>query len=316
MNDSASFIVEGVTEVNLWAWQDNDGLAHVGVSEGSDMGKVLDITMSNPKIRTIAELWEFCGSVETVIQQCTRWLREVPFRVSVLPSMVEVPVALEECWAAGVTYEMSRDARMEESEYAQDLYRRVYEDDRPELFFKAPGRRIVGTGKPMGLRRDSEWHVPEPELTVILDPTGEIFGYTVGNDLSSRDIEGRNPLYLPQAKIFHCSAALGPSVALAGTLNPADRSIAMTIVRGSGTLFQGVVPVSRMRRTVDELVGYLRREWPIEGWTALMTGTGLVPPSDVALKDGDIVTITIDGIGTLVNSMRRIGPDWASVPTY
>ena len=298
--------------VNLWSWTDDGGIGHVGMSHGP-MGEMMDLAYADARIDSIDTLWRLFGGPQ-LVHTLESWWQKVPQRTPIPESRLEVPVALTECWAAGVTYALSRDARVEETQGAQAFYRKVYDAQRPELFFKAPGARVVGHGAEVGLRRDSRWQVPEPELTLVLDPEGNLFGLTIGNDMSSRDIEGDNLLYLPQAKIFHHSAAIGPSLVLADTMASRDLEIRMVIERQGAVLFDGRITTAQMRRTPEELIRYLRREWPIEGWTALMTGTALVPPADVSLDDGDRIAITITGIGTLENRARRIGPTWASVP--
>ncbi len=298
--------------VNLWAWTDEAGIGHVGMSHGPT-GEALDLAYADARIDSIDALWRLFGG-PNLVHTLEAWWQRVSQRVPIPESRLGVPVALTECWAAGVTYAMSRDARVEETQGAEALYRKVYDAQRPELFFKAPGTRVVGPGAEVGLRRDSPWQVPEPELTLVLDPEGQLFGFTIGNDMSSRDIEGENLLYLPQAKIFHHSAAIGPSLVLAETLDPRNLEIRMVIERQDRVLFDGRITTAQMRRTPEELTRYLCMEWPIEGWTALMTGTALVPPADISLDEGDRIAITITGIGTLMNRARRIGPTWAKVP--
>lgn len=217
------------------------------------------------------------------------------------------PLGTQEVWASGVTYYRSRTARMEESKEAggADFYQRVYEADRPELFFKATPSRVVGPGGVMHRRLDSKWIVPEPELTLVINRRGEIVGYTCGNDLSCRDIEGENPLYLPQAKVFARCAALGPGVLVAeGPMTPAT-SIQCEIWRAgaSDPVFRGETTLAQMKRTPEELVGWLFKEESFPAGCYLMTGTGVVPPDDFCLQPGDEVKITIEGIGTLVNGM-------------
>ena len=300
--------------LNLWSWCDAEQRSHVGVSLGPDATRVLDLGTVDVSFNSVGALWERYPRVDALASQLVTWLAQFLDRVAIEPQSLTLPVPLLECWAAGVTYKMSRDARLEETQGAEQFYRAVYEAERPEIFFKAPGSRVVGPYDAVGIRRDSHWQIPEPELTVVLDPQGEIFGYTIGNDMSSRDIEGENPLYLPQAKIFHHSAAIGPSLVLAGTWDPANQDITMEIHRAEQVVFQGSVNTSEMRRTPELLVQYLRREWPIDGWTALMTGTTIVPSADFSLQEDDVISITITGIGCLVNTVRRIGPSWAAVP--
>ena len=221
------------------------------------------------------------------------------------------PVGRQEVWAAGITYYASRDARMEESESSgsADVYQRCYDAERPELFLKATPHRVVGPGQPVRIRRDSHWNVPEPELTLAISATGKVFGYTIGNDMSSRDIEGANPLYLPQAKIYDGCAALGPAILITDTPPAGDCSIALLIERHGAEVFTGATTVSRIRRTFAELVEYLHRDSTFPDGCFLLTGTGVVPPPDFTLEVGDVITITIDGIGSLTNPVEQAGPE-------
>ncbi len=219
-----------------------------------------------------------------------------------LPDPYELLLPFEppEVWCAGVTYERSRDARIEESA-VRDVYSLVYDAERPELFLKdAACRRTVGPGEPLGIRSDSAWNVPEPEIGVVLDDDGAITGVTIGNDVSSRDIEGANPLYLPQAKVYAGACALGPAV----VSPPPDESfeIRMRIFGESGeTLFAGETSTERMKRSFEELVAFLVRDNPVPGGSVLLTGTGLVPPDDFTLEPGHVVEIDVPGIGILSN---------------
>jgi 2-dehydro-3-deoxy-D-arabinonate dehydratase len=216
------------------------------------------------------------------------------------------PIDAQEVWAAGVTYLRSRNARMEESSQS-DVYDRVYDADRPEIFLKATPSRVVGPGKPVGIRSDSGWDVPEPELVLLINAGGEVVGYTIGNDVSSRSIEGENPLYLPQAKVYAQCAGLGPVVVLTDEIvDPTDLPIKLEILRGGELLFSEETGTSRMHRTFDDLVKYLFRGNAFPAGVFLMTGTGIVPPSEFTLKDGDSVTITIEPIGALTNPVERI----------
>jgi 2-dehydro-3-deoxy-D-arabinonate dehydratase len=212
------------------------------------------------------------------------------------------PVAAPEVWAAGVTYERSREARNAETQIKDSVYDRVYEAERPELFFKSTYARLVPPEHELSLRSDSSWMVPEPELSVALSAEGDIIGYTAGNDLSSRDIEGANPLYLPQAKVFARSCSLGP-VLLWDTpgVQPDGWTIELHITRDGTTAFLGSVPFSQFRRRLSDLVSYLRRDNPLLDGTVLMTGTGIVPPDTFTLRPGDIVDIAIEPIGVLSN---------------
>ena len=200
--------------------------------------------------------------------------------------------AEQEVWASGVTYLQSRDARETESEDA-DAYERVYVAERPELFFKAPGWRVVGHRSRVRVRGDSRWNVPEPELVVVVNSGMEVVGYTAGNDVSSRDIEGENPLYLPQAKVYNGSCALGPGIVLCGPDAMKDLPISMEIRRGGGTLFEGGVDTSQMKRTPEELAGYLGMELVFPAGAFLMTGTGIVPEDDFTLGVGDVVGVSV-----------------------
>jgi 2-dehydro-3-deoxy-D-arabinonate dehydratase len=224
-----------------------------------------------------------------------------------LPAPYELllPVEPPEVWCAGVTYERSRDARVDEST-VRDVYTLVYDAERPELFLKdAACRRTVGPGRPIGVRSDSSWDVPEPEIGLVLGDSGTIAGYTIGNDVSSRAIEGENPLYLPQAKLFAGACALGPAV-LAADGAPPVFLIQMRIVGDdSEELFVGETSTARMQRSFDELVAWLRRDNPVPAGSVLLTGTGLVPPDDFTLEAGQRVEIHVAGIGTLVNPVGR-----------
>jgi 2-dehydro-3-deoxy-D-arabinonate dehydratase len=219
------------------------------------------------------------------------------------PATILAPIVSQEVWAAGVTYFRSRNARIEESKSAGggDFYDRVYAAERPELFFKATGRRVVGPGCAVRIRSDAKWSVPEPELTLLIAPTGEIIGYTVGNDMSSRDIEGENPLYLPQAKVYDGSCALGPCVLLANGPLPRSTRIHIEITRQGSSAYTGNTTLAELKRDPQELVKYLFRDNTFPDGVFLMTGTGIVPSDDFTLAHGDAIRITIEGIGTLEN---------------
>ena len=212
------------------------------------------------------------------------------------------PIDQQEVWAAGVTYKRSQTARMEESETSASCYDLVYEADRPELFLKATPHRVSGPGQPVRIRYDATWNVPEPEITCVVSSQGTLVGFTIGNDMSSRDIEGENPLYLPQAKVYRQCAGLGPCITLLDSM-PAreDTGIKLQIERGGEVVFEGNSGVSEMHRTFEDLIGYLCREQEFPNGVFLMTGTGIVPDSDFTLNAGDVVHITICGIGTLTN---------------
>jgi 2-dehydro-3-deoxy-D-arabinonate dehydratase len=213
------------------------------------------------------------------------------------------PIGGQEVWAAGVTYYRSRSARMAESKDAGggDFYDRVYSAERPELFFKATASRVAAPDAEVRIRWDAKWSVPEPELTLVVNPRGQIIGYTVGNDMSSRDIEGENPLYLPQAKVYDRSCALGPCVLVSKELLPATTPIRIEIARREGVEFSGATTLAELKRAPSLLVDYLFRENAFPAGAYLMTGTGIVPPDSFTLAAGDRVRITIDPIGTLEN---------------
>ncbi len=221
------------------------------------------------------------------------------------PSSVLPPVISQEVWAAGVTYFRSRSARIEESKDSGggDFYDRVYSATRPELFFKATGRRVVGPGGNVRIRSDARWSVPEPELTLVINPVGEIVGYTIGNDMSSRDIEGENPLYLPQAKVYDGSCALGPCILLADRPLPKSTAITLQIERDGREVFSGNTTLAELKRDPKELVTYLFRDNSFPDGAMLMTGTGIVPADDFTLASGDRIRIAIEGIGALENTV-------------
>ena len=212
----------------------------------------------------------------------------------------------QELWACGVTYLRSKIGRQEESKTSggADFYAKVYEAERPEVFFKATPNRVVGHKAKVNIRKDSVWDVPEPELTLVVTSSGKIVGYTAGNDMSSRSIEGENPLYLPQAKTYEACAAVGPCVFV--TDQPLDSStmIALEITRNNTTVFSDTIAISQMKRTPQELVSYVYKECSFPAGCLIMTGTGIVPGSDFTLQSGDEISISIDGIGTLVNAVR------------
>ena len=214
------------------------------------------------------------------------------------------PIGSQEVWGAGVTYARSRTARMEESRASggDDFYDRVYDAERPEIFFKATSDRVVGPGQALHLRRDSGWIVPEPELVLSITRNAAINGYTIGNDLSCRDIEGENPLYLPQAKTFDRCAGIGPGILVRNRPLDATTAIRLHILRGTDTVVEDATTIAQLKRSFSELVGYLFRDNHHRNGCLFMTGTGIVP-DDVTLESGDVVRISIDGIGTLENPM-------------
>jgi len=221
------------------------------------------------------------------------------------PAEILAPIGSQEVWAAGVTYYRSRGARMEESKDAGggSFYDRVYSAERPELFFKSTASRTVGTGAKVRIRKDASWSVPEPELTLLVSPAGRIAGYTIGNDMSSRDIEGENPLYLPQAKVYYGSCALGPGILIADKPLEATTEISIEIHREGKVEFADRVTLTELKRDPQTLVEYLFRDNVFPQGCFLMTGTGIVPPSSFTLASGDLIRITIEPIGTLENQV-------------
>jgi 2-dehydro-3-deoxy-D-arabinonate dehydratase len=225
-------------------------------------------------------------------------LKFVPDSAPLLP-----PIGSQEVWAAGVTYYRSRDARMEESKAAGggDFYARVYEADRPEIFFKATPHRVSGPRQKVRIRKDSKWNVPEPELAVVVNAAGRIIGWTICNDMSSRDIEGENPLYLPQAKVYDQSCALGPCILVSDPMPPPATEIRIEILRGGTAAFSGATALDRLKRSPESLVGWLLRDNSFPSGCFLSTGTGVVPGDSFTLQSGDEIRITIPPIGTLAN---------------
>ncbi len=223
-----------------------------------------------------------------------------------LISDIEAPVNSQEIWASGVTYMRSKIGRQEESKNAGggDFYARVYEAERPELFFKATKNRVVNPGGKVRIRKDSTWNVPEPELTLLITSSGKIVGYTIGNDMSSRSIEGENPLYLPQAKTYDGCAALGPCIYVPENPLSMKENIFLEINRGGNSAFRGEVNLNQLKRKPEELVSFLYRECTFPNGSFLMTGTGIVPSSDFTLQSGDEIKITIELIGTLINTVE------------
>jgi 2-dehydro-3-deoxy-D-arabinonate dehydratase len=214
------------------------------------------------------------------------------------------PVERQEVWAAGVTYLRSKAARMEESDFSATAYDRVYAAERPEIFFKALAEKVVATGEPVGVRRDARWSVPEPELALILNSRGKIVGYTIGNDMSSRDIEGENLLYLPQAKIYHRSCALGPWIHLGATETLArEWSIRIEVLRNGQSVFAGETSVGQIKRSFAELAEFLFRSQVFPHGAVLLTGTGIVPPDSFTLQAEDVIEIEASGIGVLRNTV-------------
>ena len=216
------------------------------------------------------------------------------------------PIESQEVWAAGVTYERSRDGRVEESTEG-DIYERVYLAQRPEVFFKATAQRVVGDGQPVGVRADSPWNVPEPELGLVLNAAGEIFGYVPGNDVSSRSIEGENPLYLPQAKVYERSCAIGPGIVPVWAAPALPFPIALRVQRGDAIAFEGSTSTESITRSFEDLAAWLMAALDFPVGAVLLTGTGIVPDDSFSLQAGDLVTVDIAGIGALTNPVVQVG---------
>ncbi|MEO7213833.1 fumarylacetoacetate hydrolase family protein [Mucilaginibacter sp.] len=252
--------------------------------------------------------WDSFINREALYVQVLADIRNVPANPSLSAELEQLsaPIANQEIWASGVTYLRSMDARMEESKDAGggDFYSRVYSAERPELFFKSPAYRAVGSGGTVRIRKDSKWNVPEPELVLFICSAGTIEGYMIGNDMSSRDIEGENPLYLPQAKSYDGAAAVGPCLYVPGEPISPDTKIQLEILRGEEQMFADEILISRMKRTHQELAKYLFMEMSFPAGAYLMTGTGIVPPDTFTLNYGDVINISISNIGTLTN---RVG---------
>jgi 2-dehydro-3-deoxy-D-arabinonate dehydratase len=260
-----------------------------------NLGSVIPLNLTNG-VETLSQILEADNPAELV--------DALPHAAAIPISDVELlaPIDQQEVWAAGVTYKRSQTARMEESEAAASCYDRVYQSDRPELFFKATPHRVSGNGQPLRIRADSAWNVPEPELTLVMNSKLKLVGFTIGNDMSSRDIEGDNPLYLPQAKVYDQCAGIGPWITLANAMPPREKiGIYLTIRRGGKPVFEGQTNVDQMARSFEELIGWLGRDNSFPTGAMLMTGTGVVPDNDFTLQPSDVVDIRIDGIGTLSN---------------
>ena len=274
---------------------------------------------SGPRVGLIANDAVFDLSVEGIdslsallerddlLPQLTVLVRNNLPRFALADVQLLAPVERQEVWAVGVTYLRSKTARMEESDFSASAYDKVYDAPRPELFFKSLPEKVVGTGETVGIRRDAKWNVPEPELALVVNSRGHITGFTIGNDMSSRDIEGENLLYLPQAKIYERSCAIGPCITVGADENDARQwSIQIKILRGDATVFQGETSVSKIKRTFGELVEYLFRSQKFPHGAVLLTGTGVVPPDGFTLQPGDNIQIGISGIGMLENSVVEV----------
>lgn len=252
--------------------------------------------------------WDTFINDDDLGRKCSELFPSLPgYESAVEEGQLLPPIGNQEVWASGVTYFQSKIGREEEAKAAggSDFYARVYVAERPELFFKATAARVVGPGAKIRIRKDSVWDVPEPELTLVVTSNGKIVGYTVGNDVSSRSIEGENPLYLPQAKTYDASAALGPCILVSDAPLPTSTQIRLEIKRGGNLVFTGQTDLAQLKRKPQDLVDFLCRETSFPFGVFLMTGTGIVPGSDFTLKVDDEVTIAIDGIGSLTNVVEK-----------
>jgi 2-dehydro-3-deoxy-D-arabinonate dehydratase len=265
-----------------------------------------DITSAKPAVTDFADLAHVADVAGSTVDDVARGLLDDADVVDVpADESVDVPVGADEVWAAGVTYEISEQAREAESGMPE-MYLHVYDADRPEIFFKATPNRVVGPGEAVGIREDSDWNVPEPELGIVLH-RGDIVGYTIGNDMSSRSIEGENPLYLPQAKVYDRCCSLGPCVVSAESVgDPHDLTMSMTISDGDEVRYEGETSTGEMVRTCEELVSYLTRHNAVPESAVLLTGTSLVPEEGFTLSPDDEVDITIEGIGRLTNPTTMV----------
>lgn len=275
--------------------------ADVRVGLVASGGTVIDLTRAG--VDRMQMLLERTDLADELVRLTRAGLPEHPLHTVRL----HTPVESQEVWAAGVTYLRSKQARMEESAFSADVYDRVYDAPRPELFFKSLPGKVVAPGDAVGIRRDARWNVPEPELALVIDASGRIVGFTIGNDMSSRDIEGENVLYLPQAKIYARSCAVGPWVRVgAGEDDARSWTITLDISRGGQQVFSGETRASQIKRTFAELVEYLFRSQAFPHGVVLLTGAGVIPPDAFTLAADDLVRITISGIGTLENAVTVV----------
>ncbi|MCL6443397.1 MAG: fumarylacetoacetate hydrolase family protein [Alicyclobacillus sp.] len=287
-------------------FRDDQGRVHLGILNED---AVYSVTQRVPSWTDPVQMWYALHALGvTPAVAAERLCVGQPWSYAELEALGRLlpPVAAPEVWAAGVTYERSLEARNVETQIKDSVYDKVYTAERPELFFKATYDRVVAPGGQMRVRSDSHWMVPEPELSLVVSAAGDLVGWTIGNDLSSRDIEGENPLYLPQAKVFHGSCSFGPVLLWnTGNEQPSTWTITLTIVRDGSAVYHGSVPFAKFRRTFNELIAYLLRDNPIQDGTVLMTGTGIVPPDDFTLAPGDLMEIAVEQIGTLRNRIAE-----------
>lgn len=265
------------------------------------------IIEQNEKFYLLKEDWNTFINNDAVLQKATAAIATaIAVDKSAIANLLPTIGNNQELWACGVTYYRSMVGRQEESKAAggADFYGKVYEAERPECFFKSTPHRVVGNNGLVRIRKDSSWDVPEPELTLVVTSSGKIIGYTIGNDMSSRSIEGENPLYLPQAKTYDACAAVGPCVYLTDEPLSPETNIHLDIKRNSVIVFEGTIALSQMKRTPQELVGFIYRESSFPHGCLIMTGTGIVPGSDFTLQSRDEIKISIDGVGVLVNTVE------------
>ena len=278
-----------------------DKLGQVRVGLVADDSRVVDLTPAG-----ISQLHPLLES-DDVLAQLNQLARQNLPRLALSEVRLCAPVERQEVWAAGVTYLRSKTARMEESDFSATAYDQVYAAERPELFFKSLAEKVVATGEPVGIRRDARWNVPEPELALVLNSKGKIVGHTIGNDMSSRDIEGENLLYLPQAKIYDRSCALGPWITVGAPESAArEWKIRIGIQRNGKNVFAGETSAGQIKRRFEELAGFLFRSQVFPHGAVLLTGTGIVPPETFTLQERDVVEIEITGIGWLRNPVMVV----------
>lgn len=285
--------------MKLCRFQHAQGPPRIGVA--FDDTSVLDLTTAG--VDQIEKLLE----VDNLATHMNRLVGQTQTRFGLRTVKLLPPVDKQEVWAAGVTYQRSKTARMEESQSSASVYDQVYDAPRPELFFKSLPEKVVAANDAVGIRKDATWNVPEPELALVFSSKGRLVGYTIGNDMSSRDIEGQNPLYLPQAKVYRQSCALGPFIKVGILENEARTwTIHLRIQRGTKVVFQGETSVGQIKRRFDELGSYLFRSQSFPHGVVLLTGTGIVPPDNVTLQAADVVRISISGIGVLENTVAIV----------
>jgi 2-dehydro-3-deoxy-D-arabinonate dehydratase len=285
--------------MNLCRFKTKDSEPRIAIV--SNDSTLLDLTAAG-----VTTLWQLLEK-ENPLAECQKLSREPLPKLPITDVQLLPPLERQEVWAAGVTYLRSKKARMEESDFSANAYDKVYEAERPELFFKSLPEKVVGIGQPVGIRHDARWSVPEPELALVLNSRGQIVGHTIGNDMSSRDIEGENLLYLPQAKIYEGSCALGPWLTLGTVEADARKWLIRIVIRRNGTdVFSGETSVDKIKRRFDDLAGFLFRSQKFPQGAILLTGTGIVPPDDFTLQAGDEIEININGIGTLRNPVALV----------